>query len=109
MIWRITIVDRRVKVNRVRRRVSGVVAAVVMALAGTSAAGAMMVSIDGGTWDYGTGGGTVWSHYFHNGVSHGSTAVGQYESFSGCVNKNTWSRATAPSKLFGNKSYYKHC
>lgn len=67
-----------------------------------------MISIDGGTWDYGVGDG-VWSHYHHPGRSHGSTAIGKFRVDSGCVNKGNWSRATAPKKLFGNKSYYRHC
>ncbi|UBI01946.1 MULTISPECIES: lactococcin 972 family bacteriocin [Corynebacterium] len=54
---------------------------------GTGVAGAVIVHVDGGTWDHGVGGGTVWSHYFHNGVRHGSTAVGKTTSNSGCVNK----------------------
>lgn len=95
--------------NRIRRRTSSLVAASVLALSGTGIAGATIVSIDGGTWDYGSDTSTVWSHYFHNGVSHGSTAIGQFQSDSGCVNKNVWSRATAPRKFFGNESYYRHC
>ncbi len=93
----------------IRRRIGGAVAAALLACAGTGVAGATIVSIDGGSWDYGSDRSTVWSHYFHNGVRHGSTAVGTFKSDSGCVNKNVWSRATAPRKAFGNESYYRHC
>lgn len=96
------------KVSMSKRAVS-VTLAGLLALGGTGVAGATIVNIDGGTWDYGTGSGQVWSHYFHNGVRHGSTAVGTFKSDSGCVNKNTWSRATAPKTPSGNKSYYRHC
>lgn len=93
----------------IRRRLGGVVVADTFMFAGAGLVGATIVSVDGGTWDYGTDSSTVWSHYFHNGVPHGSTAVGKFTSDSGCVNKNIWSRATAPRKYRGNKSYYRHC
>lgn len=95
-----------------RKLKSGIVASVALVLVFTGGAGvaaATQINIDGGMWHYGTGSNTVWSNYFHNGVSHGSTAVGKITANSGCVNKNVWSRASAPSKSFGNKSYYRHC
>lgn len=92
-----------------RNRITGAVLAGALTLAGTGVAGATIVSIDGGTWDYGSDSSTVWSDYFHNGVPHGSTAVGKFRSDSGCVNKNVWSRATAPRKGIGNESFYRHC
>lgn len=61
---------------KIRNRIRGAVLASALTLAGTGVAGATIVSIDGGIWDYGSDSSTVWSHYFHNGVRHGSTAVG---------------------------------
>ncbi|WP_080793551.1 lactococcin 972 family bacteriocin [Corynebacterium pacaense] len=81
-----------------------------LTVSGAAAASATTINIDGGVWDYGVGSGTVWSNYFHNGKSHGSTAVGTITSDSGCTNRNTWSRASAPSKVIGtNKTYYRFC
>lgn len=93
----------------IRRRIAGAAAASILTFSGAGVAGATIVSIDGGIWDYGSSSSTVWSHYFHNGVRHGSTADGKFRSDSGCVNKNVWSRATAPRKTWGNESYYRHC
>ncbi len=93
----------------VRHRICAVVMAGVLTLTGAGVAGATIISIDGGTWDYGSDSTTVWSHYFHNGRKHASSVEGQFRSDSGCVNKNTWSRATAPRKWLGNKSFYRHC
>lgn len=57
-----------------RHRIGGVVWG-ASTFAGAGIAGARIVSIDGGAWDFGSHSSTVWSHYFHNGVRHGSTAV----------------------------------
>ncbi len=92
-----------------RKHLASAALAATMLFASAGAAGATMISIDGGTWDYGVGGKTVWSHYFHQGRRHGSTAIGKIRVDSGCVNKGLWSRATAPKKLTGNRSYYRHC
>lgn len=94
---------------KIRNRTRGAVLASALTLAGTGVAGATIVSIDGGIWDYGSDSSTVWSPYFHNGVRHGSTAVGKFRSDSGSVDKNVWSRATAPRKGIGNESFYRHC
>lgn len=92
-----------------RRRISRALVVSAPGFGGVSVAEAAVVSIDGGAWDYGSDSSTVWSHYFHNGVRHSSTAVGKFRSYSGCVNKHVWARATAPRKLFGNESFYGHC
>lgn len=93
------------------RNIKAFVLSVTLLIGTAATAGAVIVHADGGTWDHGYGGGTVWSHYFHNGVRHGSTAEGKYRVDSGCVNKNTWSHASAPQAgFFGvNKTFYRHC
>ncbi|RUP91565.1 lactococcin 972 family bacteriocin [Corynebacterium pseudodiphtheriticum] len=75
-----------------------------------ASAQATIVHVDGGTWDYGTTSNSVWSHYHHPGVKHGSTAIGKYKADSGCVLKNQWSRASAEKGFFQTgQSYYRRC
>ena len=83
---------------------------VCLSLVGLGTAGAVIVQIDGGTWYYGTSSNLVWSRYYHNGQKHGSTAIGNYTSDSGCVNRNVWSHASAEKGMFTTgQSYYRHC
>lgn len=93
-----------------RKRIKyAVIATLTSSLLGTGIAAAEIVHIAGGIWDYGSANGTVWSHFYHNGRKHGSTAIGKFTSDSGCVNKNVWSRASTPTAAWGNKSYYRFC
>ncbi|MFF8695942.1 lactococcin 972 family bacteriocin [Streptomyces sp. NPDC015144] len=85
-------------------KVAAVSTALVVAAA--TPALATVVSIGGGTWDYGAGTAIVWSDYYHGSKCHGSTSVGKYidsdeEAAGG------WSLTQAEVALSGNESYYK--
>ncbi|MFF7247693.1 lactococcin 972 family bacteriocin [Embleya sp. NPDC008237] len=60
----------------------------------------------GGTWDHGAGTATVWSHYYHPSVCHGSTSVGTYTERASAA-AGSWSYTSATAKLSGNESYYR--
>ncbi|KQB84203.1 lactococcin 972 family bacteriocin [Corynebacterium oculi] len=77
---------------------------------GAAAALAVQVNVDGGTWNYGTGGGKVWSNYHHPTKRHGSSVQGKHYADSGCVNAGQWSYASAPDRSFrADHSYYRFC
>ncbi|GLZ39015.1 hypothetical protein Acsp05_26390 [Actinokineospora sp. NBRC 105648] len=48
-------------------------AGLAMAAAGAGIAMADTAYVGGGTWDYGTGGGRVWSNYYHGSNCHSSS------------------------------------
>lgn len=87
------------------------IAAAAMVITGSvSAANAIQVDAGGGRWDYGTGWTNVWSNYYHQGLWHGSSVVGNYNSDSGCKAPNSWSYASAQKSWYNTgRSYYRHC
>lgn len=92
------------------RSIKAFALAAMLSIGTAVSTGAVIVHVSGGMWDHGSNWSSVWSHYYHNGVRHGSSAVGTFTANSGCVNKNLWSHASAPAKKFGvNQTYYRHC
>jgi lactococcin 972 family bacteriocin len=85
-------------------RIAAVSGALVVAAA--TPALATVVSIGGGTWDYGAGTATVWSDYYHGSKCHGSTSVGEYIDSDEAA-KGSWSITSAPAALYGNETYYR--
>ena len=87
------------------------IATAAMVITGSvSAANAIQVDAGGGRWDYGTGWANVWSNYYHQGLWHGSSVVGNYHSDSGCKVPDSWSYASAQKTWFNTgRSYYRHC
>lgn len=78
---------------------------------------AKVVSVSGGSWDYGTENiptwnnwlkQRVWSNYYHASRVHGSTAAGKTVVFSGWINKGRWSYASTNTGVMGiaDSSYY---
>lgn len=61
----------------------------------------------GGIWDYGVGGGQVWSNYQQYSLTHKSTAVGSSVYTSGWKAAGVKSFASTPSNFWGgNEAYY---
>ncbi|MFB7306647.1 lactococcin 972 family bacteriocin [Streptomyces sp. NPDC056192] len=89
----------------IKRSLKVAVAAGALIVAGATPALATVVSVGGGTWDYGAGTAIVWSEYYHSTKCHSSTAVGEYID-SDEAPKAEWSIAQADVALSGNKSYY---
>ncbi|MFD7134115.1 lactococcin 972 family bacteriocin [Streptomyces sp. NPDC059894] len=85
-------------------KIAAVSGALVVAAA--TPALATVVSIGGGTWDYGAGTSYVWSDYYHASKCHGSTSVGS-STDSDEASAGNWSITQAPAALYGNETYYK--
>lgn len=81
----------------------------VLIFAGMGVVGVMIVSIDGGIWDYGSDFFIVWFYYFYNGVWYGFIVVGKFWLDSGCVNKNVWLCVIVLCKGVGNEFFYCYC
>ncbi|MEM5632504.1 lactococcin 972 family bacteriocin [Bacillus toyonensis] len=60
----------------------------------------------GGTWNYGTGGGSVWSNYYHGSKVHKSSVIGQYYYSSPWTNPGYTSYASAPDTAGVDESYW---
>lgn len=91
-----------------KRKVGTTLATGVMLLAFASPALAATAYVGGGTWNYGTGAGRVWSDYLHNTKCHGSSVQGQYYASSGNVSPRYWARASAPDRRWvADHSYYR--
>lgn len=81
---------------KVRKKIA--VGALVFGISSAALAPAMaiVVGVGGGTWNYGTGSGMVWSNYHHPSKWHRSSVIngwGQYRT-SGCVPAGYWSFAS---------------
>ena len=64
-------------------------------------------NVSGGIWNYGTGGGRVWSDYFHAKNCHSSSVQGQWFD-SDSASRGQWSEAWAQDRRFSvDHSYYK--
>ncbi|MDH2456677.1 lactococcin 972 family bacteriocin [Corynebacterium bovis] len=74
-------------------------------------AAAAVQYVGGGTWEYGTGGGKVYSDYYHAAVKHGSSVRGKSGLVqSPCVSPGEWARVSDNTKFFGrNESFWRHC
>jgi lactococcin 972 family bacteriocin len=88
-----------------------VVAAVALAsLGAASPAMAAVQYVGGGTWDYGTGGGRVWSDYHHGSRRHQTSVNNGQNHYSSCVGGGNWARASASSRWWtSDKSYWNWC
>jgi hypothetical protein len=89
------------------------IAVAIIAASITGAAGgvanATVVSAEGGSWDYGTGGGKVWSNYYHPDVTHKSSVKNGFGKFveSAWLTKGyTTYASTGWSPSGGNQSFY---
>ena len=92
------------------RKITACATGLALALGSFTAAQAAVHQVGGGTWNQGVNSTTVWSHYYHGGKCHGSTAVGKATVKSGNTRAGKWSYAsTAKNPRGGNKSYYNFC
>ena len=62
--------------------------------------------VGGGKWDYGTGGGKVWSNYSHDSRVHKSSVQGKQFVSSGWVQAGTTSYASAPDRWYAADNSY---
>lgn len=91
-------------------RLASVLAVAVLAVGMAGPALATVKKIDGGTWDYGTGSGRVWSYYYHGSKCHGSSVTGA----SGLVRSpdtraGSWSYASDRDTIWVDHAYYRFC
>ncbi|OAH14880.1 lactococcin 972 family bacteriocin [Streptomyces jeddahensis] len=91
---------------KITRSLKLAAAAGVLVVAGATPALATVVSVGGGTWDYGAGTAIVWSDYYHKDKCHGSTSVGEWIDSDEAA-KGSWSITQADVALYGNESYYR--
>ncbi|MFJ3970924.1 lactococcin 972 family bacteriocin [Streptomyces parvus] len=89
-----------------KRGIKLAVASCALVAFGASPAMAKVVSIGGGTWDYGAGTAIVWSDYYHKTKCHGSTSVGKWIDSDEAA-KDSWSITQADVSLSGNETYYR--
>ncbi|WP_150239542.1 lactococcin 972 family bacteriocin [Nocardiopsis quinghaiensis] len=92
--------------NTIKRIATTTLLAAGIAAGAAGAASATIVNIGGGTWDYGVGGGTVWSDYYHGSSCHSSSVSGEYYSSSGATAAGSWARASAPDTWMVDHSYW---
>ena len=95
---------------RRNNRVVSTLAAAVLAIGMAAPALATVTRVGGGTWDYGTGGGRVWSNYHHGSKCHGSSVRGA----SGLVRSpdtraGYWSYASDRDTIWVDRAYYRFC
>lgn len=63
--------------------------------------------VGGGRWDYGTGGGKVWSNYYHANKVHKSSVQGKSFVSSGWKKAGTTSYASAADRWYAvDQSYW---
>ncbi|NEB14173.1 lactococcin 972 family bacteriocin [Streptomyces coelicoflavus] len=91
---------------RLTRAMKTTTVAAALVVAAATPALATVVSVGGGTWDYGAGTAYVWSDYYHGDKCHGSTSVGDYID-SDEADAGYWSITSAKVDLYGNESYYR--
>ena len=94
-----------------RRKIVSIIAAGV--LAAVSAAGTAFAVVqyppEGGTWDWGVSGSTVWSNYINTTPRHATSTIGQSGlRRSGCAGANQWARVSDTRASSGNKAYYRN-
>lgn len=95
---------------QLRRKIAVAIAAGVGTVGIATPALATIAYPEGGIWDYGTGGGIVWSDYYHGSRCHGSSVQGQYYYRSPNTAAGRWSIADAPDRVFAvDHSYYRFC
>lgn len=90
----------------VKKAVAVGLSAVAMLAGAAGSAMADTAYVGGGTWDYGTGGGSVWSNYYHGNNCHSSSVDGSRYVDSGPTNPGIWSRASAPDTIWGDRSWW---
>jgi lactococcin 972 family bacteriocin len=73
---------------------------------GATAAFAAISYPGGGVWNYGTGGGIVWSDYYHGSKTHRSSVDGAYYYSSPWTSAGYWSIADAPDTSGVDYSYW---
>ncbi|MGH1525563.1 lactococcin 972 family bacteriocin [Leifsonia sp. L25] len=69
---------------------------------GATAAQAVVVAREGGTWDYAPG----HSDYYHSARTHKSTVCDQGCVYAGWTAPGSWARARVAPALMGNTAYY---
>ncbi|WP_395319346.1 lactococcin 972 family bacteriocin [Fructilactobacillus frigidiflavus] len=87
--------------------VLGAMALIFFISFGTVAAKAATVNTGGGVWSYGVGN-YVWSNYYHGYRYHSSAVSGTYFASSGSTAPGYTARASAPSAMWGNRTYYNY-
>ena len=71
---------------------------------------AQVISIGGGTWDFGENGSTVWSHYYHGSACHGSSVYTNVVKRSPDTAAGSWARISAAARPWQvDSSYWRHC
>lgn len=94
------------KTLKLKKTVSSLVLSAAILGSGATAAFAATEYVGGGTWNYGTGGGSVWSNYYHGSRVHKSSVIGQYYYSSPWTNPGYTSYASAPDTAGVDESYW---
>lgn len=81
-------------------------ATMLCALAAIAPVSAAVVSVSGGTWNYGVDDKQVWSNYYHASKVHKSSVIGYTTHSSAWTSPKYWSYSSASKSAFTNKSYY---
>lgn len=90
-----------------KSKIAALALATAILVPGVSVFANVVGTPSGGTWDYGVGGGQVWSNYQQYSLTHKSTAVGSSTYTSGWKSAGVKSYASAPSNfLGGNEAFY---
>lgn len=78
------------------------------ALSGSMAVAAVTVSVSGGTWDYGSNIGAVWSRFYHPTRDHHSSCKGLFGQmyYSGKTAAGVTSDAWGAPNSGGNRAWY---
>ena len=97
--------------NRLRRMLLTLGLSAVLMLGSVVPAYAVVKSVGGGTWEYGTtysSGRTVYSYYLHNSLMHSARAVGDFKDHKIYAVKKVWARAsvTEPTAKYTSKVYW---
>ncbi len=93
-----------------KKAIASAIAAFALTVGVATPALATIRSVGGGTWDYGTGGGRVWSNFYHGSRDHASSVQGETYMTSRCMPKGYTSYARANDRFWVvDRSYYRFC
>lgn len=88
------------------RRLAAAAMVGIFSLGVASPALATVVNVGGGTWDYGTGNGIVWSDYYHSVNKHKTSVYNGSYHYSNCASGGTWSLVSASDRWYAVDSAY---
>jgi Bacteriocin (Lactococcin_972) len=94
----------------VKKSVASAIAALGLSVGVAAPALATLAYPAGGIWDYGTGGGRVWSDFNQGASWHGSSVAGKTNYSSPCTEPGTFSLASAEDRWYAvDHAYYWFC